>query len=508
MSKGDGLSLITASIMPFSKKEAISLLDKTLSMEDLAELRIDLIPDLDILEIGNLFDKKRMIITNRKKDEGGLFEGNESDRLHPLINAMKLGFGFIDIEHSSIDSLKLLISKKRTLKSETKIILSYHNFQNTPVDMKEIVLQMKDQDVDIIKVVTHANDISDNLIIKDILFLFNDNPRLISFLMGERGEISRVLCNSWGSFTTYAPLKGLDMTAPGQIPLEVLRDIYRVNSIDETFDIYGLIGNPVKESIGYYVHNKLFSYYKMDAVYLNLLVDDLGKFMKVFEDYFKGFCVTMPFKETIIPYLENIDQMALKIGAVNTIKKNKNGLLGTNTDLLGAVYSIEKISTIKDKKVLILGAGGAGKAIAFGVASKLGKVIISNRDHTKAIELAKKLGAETIPWENRDRVDFDILVNATKIGMSPEEDGCPMEDSFFERDLSGITVFDAVYSPIDTRLLTLSKKQGAKIASGLDMYIGQAMAQFEFWTGITPSYKEMERFSKEAILLRGDKTEN
>ena len=116
MSKGDGLSLITASIMPFSKKEAISLLDKALSMGDLAELRIDLIPDLDILEIGNLFDKKRMIITNRKKDEGGLFEGNESDRLHPLINAMKLGFGFIDIEHSSIDSLKLLISKKRTLK--------------------------------------------------------------------------------------------------------------------------------------------------------------------------------------------------------------------------------------------------------------------------------------------------------------------------------------------------------------------------------------------------------
>ncbi len=501
--------MITASIMPSSQIEAIILLEKALTKGELAEIRIDLIPDLNLLEISNRFDKKRIIVTNRKKDEGGAFEGSESERISPLIDAIKIGFGFIDIEYSSIDYVHNLISKKREFDSKTNIILSYHNFEETPKNLNEIFSQMDNQGHDIIKIVAYANDISDNLIIKDFLSSkSSQNIKLISFLMGEKGEISRVLCNSWGSYTSYAPLKGVGKTAPGQIPIEVLKDVYQVNSIKDNFDIYGLIGNPVKESIGYYVHNKLFSYYNIDAVYLNFLVDDLGKFMSSFEGQFKGLCVTMPFKEKIIPYLDEIDQMALKIGAINTIKKNKDGLFGTNTDWIGAVYSIEKLTQIKDKRVLILGAGGAGKAIAFGIANSRGEVIISNRDQKKALDISKNLGAKTVLWEDRNDVEFDILVNSTKIGMHPQDNICPMDDSFFEKDLSGITVFDAVYSPIDTKLLVRSKEQGAKIANGLDMYIGQAMAQFELWTGIKPSPEKMEKFSKEALEIRGGHNED
>ena len=501
--------MITASIMPSSQKEATILLEKALTKGELAEIRIDLIPDLNLLEISNRFDKKKIIVTNRKKDEGGAFEGSEAERISPLIDAIKIGFGFIDIEYSSIDSLQNLISKKREFNSKTNIILSYHNFEETPQNLKEILSQMENQGMDIVKLVAYANDISDNLIIKDLVSSkSSQNKKVISFLMGEKGEISRILCNSWGSYTSYAPLRGVGKTAPGQIPIEVLNDVYRVNSINSNFDIYGLIGNPVKESIGYYVHNKLFSHYNVDAVYLNFLVDDIDKFMSSFKDQFKGLCVTMPFKEKITPYLDRIDPMANNIGAINTIKKNKDGLFGTNTDWIGAVYSIEKLSQIKDKRVLILGAGGAGKAIAFGIANRQGEVIISNRDQKKALDLSKNLGAKTVLWDDRNDVEFDILVNATKIGMSPEDNICPMEDSFFEKDLSGITVFDAVYSPIDTRLLMRSKQQGAKIANGLDMYIGQAMAQFELWTGIKPSPEKMEKFSREAIEMRGEHNEN
>ncbi|KYC44612.1 MAG: Shikimate dehydrogenase [Candidatus Methanofastidiosum methylothiophilum] len=496
--------MITTSIIPSSQEEAIDLLEKALSKGDLAEIRIDLVKDLNLLELSRRFDKKRIIVTNRKKDEGGLFEGNESQRILPLIDAIKIGFGFVDIEFSSIDSLDALLLKKREFNSDTNVIGSYHNFEDTPSNLNEILSEVKNKGQDIIKIVTFANDISDNLIIRNLLLSKKDgNKKIISFLMGERGEVSRVLCCSWGSFTSYAPLKNLAATAPGQIPIEILKDVYRVNSINEKFDIYGLVGNPVKESIGYYVHNKLFSYYNIDAVYLNFLVDDINKFMSAFKNQFKGLCVTMPFKEKVIPYLDTIDQMALKIGAINTIKVTKEGLLGTNTDWIGAVYSIEKMSQIKNKKVLILGAGGAGKAIAFGIANRQGQILISNRDPKKAVELSEKIGGETILWEDRNKVDFDILINATKIGMAPEENSCPMEDSFFERDLSGITVFDAVYSPIFTKLLLRSKKQGAKISNGLDMYIGQAMAQFELWTGIKPSHEETDRFSREAIKLRG-----
>ncbi len=495
--------------MPSSQKEATTLLEKALEKGDLAEIRIDLINDLNLLEINNKFDKKRIIVTNRKKEEGGLFEGSESERISPLIEAIKIGFGFIDIESSSTDSLHNLISKKREFDSKTNIIISYHNFEETQKNLKEIFLQMDNQGHDIIKIVAHANDISDNLIIKDLLSSkSSQNKKVISFLMGEKGEISRIMCNSWGSFTSYAPLKGVGKTAPGQIPIEVLNDVYRADSINSTFDIYGLIGNPVKESIGYYVHNKLFSYYNMDAVYLNFLVDDLDRFMSSFNGQFKGLCVTMPFKEKIVPYLNKIDTMAQKIGAINTIKKDNGGLFGTNTDWIGAVYSIEKLTSINNKKVLILGAGGAGKAIAFGIKNRKGEVVISNRDEKKAIELSSNLGAETVSWGNRNDVEFDILVNATKIGMIPDENNCPMEDSFFTKDLSGITVLDAVYSPIETRLLVRSREEGAKIANGLDMYIGQAMAQFELWTGIKPSIEKMEKFSREALEMKGGRNEN
>jgi len=495
--------------MPSSQKEATTLLEKALEKGELAEIRIDLIKDLDLSEINNKFDKKRIIVTNRKKDEGGLFEGSESERISPLIDALKIGFGFIDIESSSIDSLHNLISKRREYNSKTNIIISYHNFEETPQNLKEILLQMENQGHDIVKIVAYAKDISDNLRIKDLVSSrSSQNKKIISFLMGEKGEISRILCNSWGSYTSYAPLRGVGKTALGQIPIEDLNDVYRSGSINNTFDIYGLIGNPVKESIGYYVHNKLFSYYNMDAVYLNFLVDDLDRFMSSFKGQFKGLCVTMPFKERIVPFLNKIDTMAQKIGAINTIKKNNEGLFGTNTDWMGAVYSIEKLTSINNKKVLILGAGGAGKAIAFGIANRQGEVIISNRDEKKALELSKNLGAETVLWEDRNDVEFDILVNATKIGMTPEENNCPMEDSFFTKDLSGITVFDAVYSPLETRLLTRSREQGAKIANGLDMYIGQAMAQFELWTGIKPSSEKMEKFSKEALEMRSRHNEN
>jgi len=501
--------LITASIMPSSQKEATTLLEKALEKGELAEIRIDLIKDLDLSEINNKFDKKRIIVTNRKKDEGGLFEGSESERISPLIDALKIGFGFIDIESSSIDSLHNLISKRREYNSKTNIIISYHNFEETPQNLKEILLQMENQGHDIVKIVAYAKDISDNLRIKDLVSSrSSQNKKIISFLMGEKGEISRILCNSWGSYTSYAPLRGVGKTALGQIPIEDLNDVYRSGSINNTFDIYGLIGNPVKESIGYYVHNKLFSYYNMDAVYLNFLVDDLDRFMSSFKGQFKGLCVTMPFKERIVPFLNKIDTMAQKIGAINTIKKNNECLFGTNTDWIGAVYSIEKLTSINNKKVLILGAGGAGKAIAFGIANRQGEVIISNRDEKKALELSKNLGAETVLWEDRNDVEFDILVNATKIGMTPEENNCPMEDSFFTKDLSGITVFDAVYSPLETRLLTRSREQGAKIANGLDMYIGQAMVQFELWTGIKPSSEKMEKFSKEALEMRSRHNEN
>lgn len=446
-------------------------------LADFLELRLDLMSDYDL---GNLLKtaKKPCIVTNRTKKEGGQFSGSEEKRVGILKQAMSLGAEYVDIETSTPKNfLKPFLESERN----AKVILSYHNFTDTPEELEHLYKLMCQMPADILKIVTYARDIANNLAIFDLIDRSKkDNKKIIALCMGERGEISRILSPLLGAFLTFGSLESGKETAPGQITAVNLRDVYRVCDTREAFNIYGVIGNPVMKSMGYLIHNKAFKEKGMTDIYVPFLIDNVKTFFKDFSPYFKGLSVTMPFKEDVMAEMDEIDETARKIGAVNTVVRDGNSWKGYNTDVVGAVKALEEKINLKGKSVLIIGAGGTAKAIGFGVNEQGAKLTITyNRNKEKGIQLAKELGAKVISIENVGDEKPDVLINCSPVGMNPNIEETP----FFSRHLrEGMIVFDCVYSPPETLLLREAKAAGCITISGITLFINQAVKQFELWS--------------------------
>jgi shikimate dehydrogenase len=205
------------------------------------------------------------------------------------------------------------------------------------------------------------------------------------------------------------------------------------------------------KSMGYLIHNKALKEVGVPDIYIPFLVDNATKFFKDFSPYFEGLSVTMPFKEDIMAVMDKIDETASKIGAVNTVVRDGNGWKGYNTDGLGAIKALESFIELKDKSVLIIGAGGTAKAIGFGVSEKGSKLTITyNRNKGKGIQLARELGAKIINIQNIGEEKADILINCSPVGMAPNNEETPIFSRYLRK---GMVVFDSVYNPPETRLI-------------------------------------------------------
>ncbi|MEJ2671711.1 MAG: shikimate dehydrogenase [Deltaproteobacteria bacterium] len=245
--------------------------------------------------------------------------------------------------------------------------------------------------------------------------------------------------------------------------------------------IYGILGRPVSHSLSPVMHNAAFRHLGINAVYVAFPVTDLPQAVAGLRGLaIGGVSVTIPFKEEIIPLIDALDPQAAKIGAVNTVVNNDSRLNGYNTDWLGAVAALKGKVGLKDRHVLILGAGGASRAIAFGIIDQGGRVTLTDVDQARALGLVQDLGGEAIPPDAVDRCPADLLVNATPVGMAPDLDGIPIAPELLGRFE---VVMDIVYKPLTTRLLKEAAYQGAATIDGLQMLIHQATAQFELWTG-------------------------
>lgn len=245
--------------------------------------------------------------------------------------------------------------------------------------------------------------------------------------------------------------------------------------------IYGVIGHPVVQSLSPVVHNAAFKALEIDASYKTFDVEpeDLGNFMEKARSDISGLSVTIPHKVEIIKYLDKIDERAKKIGAVNTIK-NKNGILkGSNKDIDGAMQALEEVTEISNKNILVLGAGGAARAIVYGLTTKNAKVTILNRTLEKAQQLAKEFNCNFDSLENLKKHTPEILINTTSVGMSPNTEGSPVPKDFFKPQM---IVFDIIYKPLITKFLKQAKKAGCQIITGEKMLLYQAIKQFETWT--------------------------
>ncbi len=441
---------------------------------DLLEIRVDHVTDPDLEKILSARTKP-VIITIMPEYENGSFKGTEEERVSLLKQAVYLGADYVDVNLGCAE-LKNLIKNR----GSAKIIVSYHNFEETPDDLDIIYNKIKSTGADIIKIATSANKLSDNL--KILRLVKKRDQDMIGICMGQTGEISRILAPLYGSYLTFASLQKGRESAPGQIPAETLKNIYRINDLNPQCNIYGIIGNPVNKSKGYILHNCLFKLYSLNNIYLNFQVNDLEDFTGNFPDMLSGFSVTMPHKQNIMHYLDKTDPVAEKIGAVNTVVNRDGKLTGYNTDMTGAIKALLSKTEIKNRSVTILGAGGAAKAIASGIIEEGGKLTILNRTVEKADLLAQDLNCNSGPIAEFKKIRTDILINITSVGMHPDTSESPVDTSLVRE----MVVFDAIYNPAKTRLLKEAEKNNCIIISGMEMFINQSAEQFRLWTGIQP----------------------
>jgi 3-dehydroquinate dehydratase/shikimate dehydrogenase len=484
--------MICIPIVGPSMSKAKEQIESALVIADILELRLDLIvsPDLSALLASITLP---VIVTNRSKHDGGQYKGLDEDRLQSLRDALKAGADYVDIEVSTPrEYLQPFLEEIEP----TKIILSYHDFSHTPEDFNPIYETMCEMPGEIIKIVTYARDLSDNLKMFELLKRAkSEKQKLIGLCMGDLGEISRILSPLFGGYLTFGSLETGQESAPGQIPAKTLKDIYRINAERSDFKIYGVIGNPVSKSLGYLVHNRAFQEAGSPNIYVSFLVDNVEKFFNSFKGFFSGLSVTMPAKEQIMPLLSRVDETAKKIGAVNTVVKEGTDWVGYNTDCSGAISALEACTSLQGKNVLILGSGGTAKAIGYGVKEKGGKLTVTyNKNKERGESLSKELDCELAHARDAGMRAIDVLINCSPVGMSPNI----TESPFLARDFKeGMVVFDSVYNPLETRLLREAKSAGCTVIPGYELFINQAARQFELWTGQSVPIKTLRE-----VLLR------
>ena len=275
-------------------------------------------------------------------------------------------------------------------------------------------------------------------------------------------------------------------------------------TIDQHTHLYGVVGKPTGHSLGPAMHNAAFLEAGLDAVYLAFETEDLEGCIRGIKALgIKGMSVTIPFKSTVIPYLDELDPLARRIGAVNTIINDDGRLAGYNTDALGAYRALSEKGFLPVKNCLVLGAGGAARAIGLILKEKGFEISVVNRSDTRGNELARVLECPYIPLDRVGEHEADLLIQTTPVGMSPNiEESLVLEHVLRE----GMIVMDIIYNPVETKLLKIAKARGCETISGLSMFVYQGAEQFRLWTGINPPIDKMRRAAE--IALQGQDESN
>jgi 3-dehydroquinate dehydratase/shikimate dehydrogenase len=276
-----------------------------------------------------------------------------------------------------------------------------------------------------------------------------------------------------------------------------MKRLYRADRLTRKTRVYGVIGDPISHSLSPLMQNTGFQARKMDAVFLPFLVRDLRDFLSSIGPLgIAGFAITLPHKQSILRHLDDCDPLAEAIGAVNTVVVRGGGkLYGYNTDYVGVLRALENRMALRGSRVLILGAGGAARAVAFALAQAGASICVCARRIAKAKELARAVGGIAIERAEVKREFFDAIVNATPVGMHALAGQSPLEAG----ELNCRLVFDTIYRPRQTKLLQLAARRGIETVSGVEMFMAQGTAQFEIWTGERAPEKAMRTAARGAL---------
>ena len=436
----------------------------------------------------------KLIATCRRRSAGGRFLSSIPVQIDLLVQAVAAGCDWIDIEFASARTLgpALLHTRFRP----ARCIVSHHSFayaRITRVTARATLRPLAALEAPALKIALRTSSLSSAL---DLLSLSATRRNVIPIPMGEEAFPARILAlRRFGAFA-YAAVD--EATAPGQPSLDDLLHLYRAPSINRLTRIYGVVGNPVAHSLSPHLHNAAFASRRIDAVYLPFLTHSLDDFIPSIPRMgLRGFSVTLPYKQAIFRYLDECDPLAREIGAVNTVVVRGSGrLVGYNTDYVGVLRALQHRLPLNGSRVLVLGAGGAARAVAFAL-SRVGASSTSSPPAVPAAArtLARAVDGEALPVKIVSSNSFDAIVNATPIGMHPHAPASPLPASA----LRCLLVFDLVYRPAQTRLLSLARSRSIATVSGLDMFVAQGAAQWEIWTGERAPERVMRRAVETAL---------
>jgi 3-dehydroquinate dehydratase/shikimate dehydrogenase len=495
----------------------------------LVEWRIDaLAEEADALPAaGHLVSRSPApcIVTCRTVDEGGEYHGDEQTRMSIFEALAVAGFPprYIDVELTAYRRSMNLRQKVHLAVDHpdqprdlnTSLILSAHDVSGRPPDlMRRIETMIEEPACAIVKLAWHARSLRDNL--EAFELLATRRKPMIALCMGPFGLMSRVLAPKFGGFLTFASDSRTELTAPGQPTVEELRGLYRFDQITPKTRVYGVIGWPVEHSLSPVVHNAGFDAIDHDGVYLPLPIPPeyehfkatVGALIDAAGLDFHGASVTMPHKVNLLRFVRErggrTDELTDQIGAANTlIVGSAGGLSCTNTDGPAAVAALCAGMNLTDMEiaglhVAVIGAGGMARAITAGLVRAGGKVVVFNRDEARAAALVNEFQARSTAGGDSPRIElgrrealacgcFDVFINCTPMGMrgGPAPDESPLPDDVPLNDR--VTVFDTVYAVAvgdgRTPLIQEAESRGARVITGLDMFMRQAALQFELWTG-------------------------
>lgn len=465
--------MICASLSASTTEELVEQIKHVQGNTQFIELRLDGLVEVNITKIKALISdvKLPVIFTLRKKTQGGNYTGEEADRLAAIKMLAGLSPSYFDIEE---DVPPEFTQQLRQNYPNLKLIVSHHHFGHTPENLDAILFDMRRHTADWYKVAFYAQNSIDMLRLMNWAQKYSD---VIAVSMGENGQPGRLLGPVVGSPLTYG--RANTQTAPGQLAVDTMVAQYRLANCSKETKLFGLIGDPVSKSVSDYTHNQLFHSSGLDALYVKMVVKPL-ELCEVFRNIrqlpFTGLSVTMPLKEVVIPYLDSVDAKAQAIGAVNTIRFVEGKAVGYNTDCDGALNALESVTKVKNKRVVIIGAGGAARAIAYEARIRGATVCIVNRDAAKAAHLADLFTCSYKALSDMAKCaseGYDILINTTPIEMPIEQ----------EHLLPSTTVMDiqtGIYMP---SLLKHALTKNCLIVHGYRMFVEQAVGQFDLWYG-------------------------
>ncbi len=463
---------------------------------ELVELRLDYIGRA--VSLNRLLDDRPgpVVVTARRREDGGRWMKTEQERLMLLRSAIATGVDYVDIEAD--------VAAQIPRYGNTKRIISFHDFSETPENLEELHAAMAEEDADIIKIATMANSFADN--IRMMKLVRSASVPTIGICMGEMGMVTRLLANRLGSPFTYASFSSDRKMAPGLLHWKDMRNLYRYDEIDDGTALFGVVADPVAHSHSPLIHNRAFEKAELNARYLPFRVTqgDLPNFIEHCRELgISGLSVTIPHKESALDFCTQAESSATGIGAVNTLVFQDEDVLGYNTDYRAAMDCIEELFKIdKEKerpmqgmKAMVLGAGGVSRAIAWGLKQRHAEVLMASRTYDRAQLLAAEIGCRAVEWDQRHDERINLLVNGTPVGMHPDVDRSP----FDARKLNQfVAVFDTVYNPENTILVKDARKAQCRIITGVDMFVRQAAYQFKLFTGQDAPAEQMRKTIKEA----------